>query len=141
VSGWGGWGEAAGARARVVWLADFHLLDKAILDGIDVMDCLVDEEISRHIADHLMDLDVCLAGFVLVDADGFDVGIQHVPLASPVLPHILASVDSSAFHAVGPVDQRMQVGEYGVYLTRIEGFVGGVEQFFVRFHAVCRLVE
>ena len=126
--------------SRTATLADFHFFDEPVLDGVDVMDDLVDEEIAVAVADHLVYLDVCPACLVNVDADGFDVWIQHVPLAKPVFAHIFAPLNSPAFHAVGPVDQRMEVGENGVYLTGVEGFIGRLKQIFLRFHGVGRLL-
>jgi len=89
---------------------------------------------SREIAHDLADFDDDAPGWVDVEAQRLDVGIDDGPLAGPVLAYLAVTVHVPAFHFVRPLDVRMHGRERPVEVTGIEGVVGGPEDVALRGH-------
>jgi hypothetical protein len=102
---------------------NLHALHEPTAYAVDMLDQLVGYERPRVIADDLMDIDDDTLGPVLSDAHGFDVRIDHRPLARPVRTNRDPTVHSPAFHAIGPIDVRVQRGQDSVNISTIEGSI------------------
>src|ERR1700742_4772772 len=118
---------------------DFHAADETVFDEVDVLDLLVDEKIAGEIVDDLVDLDDDAAVGGGAEFYRLDVRIEHLELARPVFADGLVSVDTTAFHAIWPVDVGVHRGQHRVDLATIELVVDAAQELdFIR-HGIYRL--
>ena len=120
--------RAGHCRGPVTGLLDLHAFDETIAERVRMMDDGIREKVARAIVHHLMDFNngaVWLAG---LDPHRIDVGIEDGPLAGQVGADFIVSVDTAAFHAVGPIDVGLHAGQHGVDAARIEITVGTGKQ-------------
>jgi hypothetical protein len=99
-----------------------HALDQALVDGIDMLDWLIQQDVSSEIAHDLMDVDDYLAIFFF-ESERLYVWVDHGPLTRPVVAYSGVPVDAPAFHSVGPVDGGVHHREDGFYVTCVEGLI------------------
>src|SRR3982074_113473 len=67
------------------------------------------------------------------ERDWLNVRIDHRPLTCPVAAHFVASVDMTAFHAIGPNDLLVHGGEHRLHATSVEAVVNTFKELhFVR---------
>jgi hypothetical protein len=99
-----------------------HALDQALVDGVDMPDRLIDQDVSSEIAYDLMDVDDNSAIFFF-ESERLYVWVDHGPLARPVVAYSGVSVDAPAFHSVGPVYGGVHPCEDGFYVTRVESLI------------------
>jgi hypothetical protein len=99
-----------------------------------MLDHLIRYDRAGPIADDLVDIDDETTTLVGPEASGLDVGINHTPLARPVVAHTVATVDPPALHPVRPVHVRMHDREGRRDVARIECVVGAAEEIAIRGH-------
>ena len=87
-----------------------------------------------EIADGLLDLHDNRPLRSLVEAHGLDVWTDDGPLACPVIPNGLASVNVAAVHFVGPSDVVGERGKDAVDVSRIEAFIHALYNVYVSAH-------
>jgi hypothetical protein len=84
-----------------------------------------------------MDLYHSRAGWIGVEASGFDSWIDLAPLPYPVLADSFASVDPAAFHAIGPIDLGVQGAENGLNVSAVKDVIYVYEQITVCHRQPC----
>jgi hypothetical protein len=62
---------------------------------------LIHKDRSGQVADHLVNIDNRIASFIVLDVYWFDVGIQHTPLASPIVAHLVIPMNPATLHSIG----------------------------------------
>lgn len=115
-------------------LADLHVLDESVVNGIDMLNHLVYEYAVRGIADNLLNTDYNPALAVIFETYRFDVRIHDAPLSDPIISDFLSTVKTSAFHSVRPIYIGMHQGEYPIDVARVECRVGSGKNLMIRFH-------
>src|SRR5215831_16084186 len=99
---------------------------------VNVVDDLVGHDASGKIADDLVNLHDDTPGWVDLEAQWLDPGIDERPLPPPVVTHLAMTMDVSALHPIGPVDVGMHGRERAVDVAGIERVVGGSEHVAIR---------
>jgi len=84
------------------------------------------EHLSLQIAHHLMNFNHHTIGFLLFEAERFDLRIDQPSLPGPVRAHRLRPVHRAAFQPVGPFDLRMQQRQGRLEVATVESRVGSL---------------
>jgi len=63
---------------------------------------LVCQNLASQVADDLVNIDNHAPLFIGCEVQGFDMGVNHAPLARPILAHAIMAVYIPAFHAIRP---------------------------------------
>ena len=96
-------GEGGGGGCGGVGLVgEIHGGDEAVVEGEDVEDFGVGEEVALEAFDSLVDADAEFVGGFFGDGEGFDVGIELGPLAGPVGADFFFAGDLAALGGFGP---------------------------------------
>jgi hypothetical protein len=111
---------------------DLHGGDRSVAQLIDVVDHLIDEDITRRkVANDLGDLNVDATVGKLGDTTCLHLGVHRLPLVRPVRPDGIVARDTSATTHVGPIDIRRHVDKQRVNVPRVEAVIDGTEEELV----------
>jgi len=108
---------------------DFHTLDEAVLQRVNVLDHSIEQQFPPSLAYYLMYSYDNAAGRIGFDRLRFYVRIDHSPLPCPVGADAFVSMDPSAFHSVRPIDFRRHCRERTINVAGVEGGIGLLYQF------------
>ena len=75
-------------------LPDLHCPYQSVLDQVNVLDHLVRQNVPVRVADDLMDVDHSSPDRIGLEAQRLDVGIDHSPLARPVVDIMMGVEDA-----------------------------------------------
>src|SRR5262245_60733515 len=96
-------------EARLL-LSDLHVLDQTAFYQVDVLDHALRNDIPFQVADYLMNFNDRAPHLIGAEADRFDVRINRLPLARPVIADALATIHAPALPAVRPINILAQGG-------------------------------
>jgi hypothetical protein len=107
----------------------FHALNQPVTNCIDMMDDLIDKELSTFVVNHLVDLDADSSIFFGCEGLRLNAGIKGLELTFPVIPHGVSTQHSATFHPVRPVHVGVHRREDGFDFPAVEGCVDSLKQF------------
>jgi len=96
-----------------------------------MFDHAINENLPRQIANNLMDSDRNPAIAFLLECFRIHVGIDHAPLARPILTNTIMAMHGAAFHSIGPMNVRSHGCQGGLDRAPIERVVCAPQQFDV----------
>src|ERR1700722_1622557 len=102
-----------------------HAGDKSVAELVRMVDDGVEQQVARHIVDHLMHLDYPGVAFSGFDGDGFDARIDGFELARPISAYLILSMDVATLHSVRPLHIGLHLREYGIDVTGVEIAIDG----------------
>ena len=114
-----------------VWVQNIHPFNEAVLNGVDVMDNLIGENVSRKVTNDLMDADHGSAVGVLFNTHRFNARIEKLPLAFPVSTNVVATEDPATLHSIGPVHVRVHQGKNRLDFPSVECIISDGEKFSI----------
>src|SRR5687768_3887522 len=119
-------------------LFNVHPAHQLAIELVDVPNGAVVEDVALKVAHDLLYVDCGPSAWAFAEAHGFDMRIDHGPLARPVSPHRFVPDFARAFHAVRPIHVRSQGAEDGLDVTCVEGVVQRAQAGFAVVHATKR---
>src|SRR5215510_2894596 len=99
---------------------DVEASDQTVLQAEDMADFPVRQKLAAKIAHGLADLDGDLAVGTDREIRRVEMGIDHSPLAHPVLAHAVAPPHMATILAVGPHHVTVQAGQHAIDVAGIE---------------------
>ena len=83
---------------------NFHVGDQAILKSVDVLDEVVDDNVTGEITHDLVNAHGYASVRLGGDAYRLNVRIKNGELTDPIGANLLMSSYAAAFHPIGPID-------------------------------------
>lgn len=112
--------------------ADLHALNQSTLKGEAMAHPLIGKNGACEVANHLMHLDQDTVVFVWIECQRLHFWIDLTPLFLPVSTDFLRSADKATLERSRPGHVWCHEGNGSGDVPRIEGGVGGAEQFRLR---------
>lgn len=91
---------------------------------------LIDKNCSSQVTHDLMHIDQNAPGLLQVKGNRLDVPIDLAPLLRPVSANFFRPTDKTAFERSRPNHLRSHEGKGSVNVSRVEGCVRRMEQFY-----------
>ena len=106
------------------FVAEIHGGDEAVVEGEDVEDFAIEEDVALKALDELVNAHAEFAFRIGGDGERFDVGIELGPLADPIGADLFFPGDFATLRGFGPRDVVGHEGEGSVDVALVEGGVG-----------------
>jgi hypothetical protein len=103
--------------------AYLHGLNEPSTDAVDVLHHSVSQKLSIHITNDLMHLNNDCACWIKMKSLRLNARIDLGPLPQPILADCFVSVNSAAFHAVGPVNIWMHICQHRIHIPTVESLI------------------
>src|SRR5262245_2768843 len=111
-------------------LLNIHSRDQPVLHAIDMPHILLGADASGQVSNHYTALHVNAPRLDYVDALQWDLGINDLPLARPVVPASFTAEDVTPFLTVGPFNIGTHQRDGCVDIACVEGLIGTLKKGF-----------
>ncbi len=114
---------------------DVEPLDSTALDAERMFNRFVNQDLPFKILDDLVNVGDKRTIVGLIDCSRLDMGIDHLPLVSPVFPNRFFTMNMRSIHAVRPRHVIGEQGKDGFHVPIVESIVKLPDCFFVMIHS------